>query len=327
MMTWQLLQMIRPSGDSDIWRTERGFFPGEFFISLLLAFIAVYGPAARAQEMEARAYSPAPVGANIALLVFSHQSGNVLLDPALPLRDVKVKLNSTMFGYGRTFNLAGRQAAASMALPYVWGRVSGTVFEQTQEVTRSGMGDARLRFSINLVGSPALMPREFAARKPSTVLGASVTVVTPSGQYDPRRLVNLGSNRFAFKPELGLSHPVGRWAIELIGGVWFFTDNKDFFGGSQREQKPLTSFQGHVVYTLRPRMWLAGNATYYTGGRTIVDGSINADFQQNSRVGATFSFPVTRDHSLKVAWARGVMARTGGNLNTVAVGWQYTWLK
>jgi hypothetical protein len=303
------------------------FIMGPFIPLLLLALIAAFGPAVRAQEMEARAYSPAPVGANIALFVYTYQSGDVLLDSSLPLRDVKVNLNSAIVGYGRTFGLAGRQATASIAMPYVWGSVSGSVFEQQQEVTRSGLGDMRLRFSMNLVGSPALSPREFVARKPSTVLGASVTVVTPTGQYDPRRLVNLGSNRFAFKPELGLSQPVGRFTLELIGGVWLFTSNKDFFGGVRREQNPLTSLQAHVVYTLRPRMWLAGNATYYTGGRTRANGVVNADLQKNSRVGATFSCPVWQGHSLKLALARGLTASIGGNLTSVSVGWQYTWLK
>jgi hypothetical protein len=214
-----------------------------------------------------------------------------------------------------------------MAVPYVWGRVSGTVFEQQQEVTRSGLGDLRLRLGVNLIGSPALGPREFAARKPTTILGASVSIAAPTGQYDPRRLVNLGSNRWAFKPELGLSQPLGRWTLELIGGAWFYTDNKDFFGGSRREQKPLASIQGHVVYTLRPRMWIAGNATFYTGGRTVLNDVINADRQKNSRVGATISFPVTQQHSAKVAWAKGLTARIGGDLNTIAVGYQYTWLK
>lgn len=319
--------MIRPSGHSDIRRRVKRFIMRPFIPLLLLALIAAFGPVVRAQEMEARAYSPAPVGANIAIFVYSYQSGDVLLDSALPLRDVKVNLNSAIVGYGRTFDLAGRQATASIAVPYIWGGVSGRVFEEQQDVTRSGLGDMRLRLSMNLVGSPALSPREFAARKQSTVLGASVTVVSPTGQYDPRRLVNLGSNRFAFKPELGLSQPVGRWTLELIGGVWLFTSNKDFFGGVRREQKPLTSFQAHVIYTLRPRMWLAGNATYYTGGRTRVNGAVNADMQKNSRVGATFSCPVGQGHSLKLAFARGLTARIGGNLTSVSFGWQYTWLK
>src|SRR5215471_13279544 len=290
-----------------------------FWLAQLLTLIV--GPTvvdAFGQEMEARSYSRSPVGFNVVLFTYSYQTGDVLLDPSLPLTDVSAKLNATVVGYGRTFNLAGRQATASIGAPYVWGHVRGTVLEQQQEVTRSGLGDLRLRLGVNLIGSPALSLREFATRKPSTVLGASLTVVAPTGQYDPRRLVNIGSNRWAYKPELGLSQPVGQWTLEAIGGVWLFGENHDFFGGTRREQKPLASFQGHVVYTIRPRMWVSGGATFYTGGSTIIDGRLNADRQNNSRVGATFSLPFGPNHSVKVVWAKGVTTRIGGNVNSIA---------
>ena len=98
-------------------------------------------------------------------------------------------------------------------------------------------------------------------------------------------------------------------------------------GGVVREQKPLVSLQGDVIYTLRRRMWISGNATFYTGGSSIVNGVSNKDRQRNSRVGATFSLPLNQQQSLKIAWAKGVTTRIGGNLNSIVVGWQYTWLK
>jgi len=149
--------------------------------------------------------------------------------------------------------------------------------------------------------------------------------VVPTGQYDPARLVNPGSHRWAFKPEIGISKPVKRWTFEAMGGAWFFTANESFLGTSKREQKPLASIQGAVIYTLRPRMWVSGNATVYAGGGSSINGKENDDRQKNSRIGATFSLPLTRRQSVKVAWAKGVTTRIGGNLNTVAVGWQYAW--
>jgi outer membrane putative beta-barrel porin/alpha-amylase len=278
-----------------------------------------------AQEMEPRAYSRAPVGSQFVVVSYAYQSGDVLLDSSLPLRDVTVKLSSGSLGYGRTFGLAGRQANVSVLVPYINGRAAGTVFEERQEVRRSGLGDVRLRFSTILKGGPALSPREFASYKPRTHVGVSLTMIAPTGQYDPRRLVNLGSNRWSFKPEVGLSKPIGRWTVELVSGVWLFTENRNFFGGSRREQKPLSSFGGHVIYTLRRRMWASINATYYTGGRTVVNGVVNADMQKNSRIGATFSLPLNQRQSFKVAYAKGLTARFGGDLNTIAFGWQYAW--
>ena len=297
------------------------------FATVVLTMFVVLSPSAAAQEMEPRAYSRAPVGTQFVLLTYAYQTGDVLTDSSLPLRDVKVKLHSSAVGYGRTFALAGRQASLSVIAPYIKGTASGTVFENALSVNRSGLGDVRARFTMNIAGSPAMNPKEFAAYKPRTVIGASLTVVAPTGQYDPARLINPSSHRWAFKPEIGLSKPRGRWTFETAGGAWLFTANDNFFGGSRREQRALLSFQGGVIYTIRRRMWASFNATYYRGGRTVVNGVVNSDEQGNSRIGATYSLPLNDRQSLKVAWANGLTTRFGGSLNTIAVVWQYAWLK
>lgn len=277
--------------------------------------------------MEPRAYSPAPVGTQFVLIGYGHQSGDVLLDSSLPLRDVKVSLNLVTAGYGRTFDLAGRQANVAVLVPYIWGTASGTVFEDNISVRRSGGGDLRLRFSTLLKGGDAMKPKEFATRKPGLIVGTSVSIIAPTGQYDPARLVNPGSNRWAFKPEVGVSKPRGRWTMELMGGTWLFTPNRDFFGGARREQKPLLSLQAHLIYTLRQRMWVSVNGTYFAGGQTEINGVLNNDRQRNARIGATFSYPLTQQHSIKLAWAKGVTTRIGGDLNMFVAGWQYAWFK
>jgi hypothetical protein len=282
---------------------------------------------AAAQEMEPRAYSPAPIGTQFVLLSYGYQSGDVLLDSSLPLKDVSTSLNAASIGYGRTFNLLGRQANAAVLFPYLWGTARGTVFEDQVNVRRSGGGDIRVRFSTVFKGGEARNAKEFAQQKRSTIIGASISMVVPTGQYDPARLVNPGSNRWAFKPEIGVSKPRGRWTLEVMGGAWLFTSNKSFLGNSRRAQNPMVSFQGAVIYTLRPRMWVSGNATFYTGGSTVLNDTANEDRQRNARVGATFSYPLNQQQSVKVVWAKGVTTRIGGNLNTIAVAWQYAWVK
>lgn len=291
----------------------------------LIILAAVITISAAAQEMEPRAYSPAPTGTQFVVLAYAYQSGDVLLDSSLPLEDVKVNLNAASIGYGRTFNLAGRQANVAVLAPYIWGKAQGTVFEDQVRVTRSGGGDMRVRFSTLFKGGQALRPKEFAERKPATIIGASVSIVIPTGQYDPARLVNPGSNRWAFKPEIGVSKPHGRWTFEVMAGAWLFTTNDSFLVNSRRSQRPMASFQGAMIYTLRRRMWVSGNATFYSGGNTILNDVANNDRQKNARVGATFSYPLNDRQSIKLAWAKGVTTRIGGNLNTVAVAWQYAW--
>jgi len=283
------------------------------------------GPTARAQELEPRAYAPNPTGANFVLVGYGYSSGDVVFDPSVPITNVTAHVNQSALFYGRTFGLFGRAASAAVQLPYVWGTVEGDVGEDRRSVYRSGLADLRLRLTANILGGPALAPREFAARAPRTTLGASVVVVAPTGQYDPAKLINVGTNRWAFKPELGLSRPAGRWFLELYGGVWIFGANHDFYGGSLREQSGLFALQSHVSYVFRPRLWLAGDATFYTGGQTTVDGVRKADLQRNSRFGLTLAVPVKRRSSLKVSWARGLITRVGGDFTTLSVGYQFLW--
>jgi hypothetical protein len=289
-----------------------------------LAFASV-AAGAGAQELEPHAYSPNPSGANFVLAVYGHTSGNVVFDPSVPITNVEARVNTGALFYGRTFSFFGRSASAAVQLPYVWGTVEGDVFEDRTSVYRSGLADLRMRLTANLLGGPALSAREFASRRRGTTLGASLVVLAPTGQYDPSKLVNVGTNRWAFKPEVGLSHPAGRWFLELYTGTWLFTPNDDFFGGSRREQGPLLAVQGHFSYTFRPRLWLAGDATFYTGGRTTVDGVEKADLQRNTRLGLTLAVPVTRKTGLKASWSRGIVTRVGGDFQTFAVGYQVLW--
>jgi len=287
---------------------------------LLMAF------AARSQELEPRAYAPSPVGTNIALVAYGYQSGDVLFDPALPFSDVKAFVNSAVPGYARTFDLGGRLASVGAAIPYVWASVGGDVFEQRQEITRSGIGDTRLRLVVNLFGAPALPPSEWRTRKPKTTLGFSLVVQAPTGQYSPDKLINIGGNRWAFKPEFGLSYPWRRWTFEGAAGVWLFTNNTAAYPGTvERSQDPLYSFQGHIGYTVRPGLWVAADATYYAGGKTYANGVAGDTRQANSRAGVTASVPLGRRHAIKASFSSGVSARVGSRFDSYGLAYQFVW--
>ncbi len=195
--------------------------------------------AALAQELEPRAYSASPVGANFAVLGYSWSGGEVLLDASLPVSDVEARIDSLSAGYSRTFGLAGHAASIAAFVPWFWGTLSGDVGEERRTIERVGLGDVRLRFAVNLIGGPALSPAEFAKRQQQTTLGVSLFVVAPTGEYDDTKLINIGSNRWSFRPELGVSIPLGKWFLEGAAGVWLYTDNTDFYGGVRRAQDPL----------------------------------------------------------------------------------------
>jgi len=292
---------------------------------LALALALSTAVAGHAQELEPRAYSASPAGTNFAIVSYAHASGDVLFDPSLEVTDAQARIDTLMAGYVRTFGLLGRSASLGALLPYVQGSLSGALSGAPTRVYRSGFGDARLRLALNMLGGPALTPEEFATREATTTLGASLSVVAPTGQYGSSRLINIGSNRWAFKPELGLSHPIGNWFVEATAGVWLFTDNTDFFGGNTRSQDPLAAYQLHAGYTFRPGLWIAADATYYTGGETSVNGTGRQDLQENSRYGLTLSIPFNARWSAKLAWATGLTTRIGGNFQTAFLALQYRW--
>ena len=291
----------------------------------VLALLLVGTGTAQAQQLEPRAYSPAPVGLNIFGVAAYFSSGGEVTDPASPIQNVIARVSTAMPYYGRTFGLFGRQASVTVATPVANAEIHGDVNEVGRSVDRTGVLDPQVRLAVNLLGGPALTPGEFRQRKPETTLGASITVVAPFGQYDPAKLINLGANRWACKPELGLSQPVGDWVFEFYAGIWLFEANDNFFGGQVRRQDPLASYQAHIVYEVRPRLWAAVDYTYFVGGETTVNGKPQNDRQGNSRGGLTLSAPIKRDQSLKLTWSRGVSTRIGSSFDTMGVAWQWTW--
>jgi len=280
---------------------------------------------ATAQELEPRSYSPAPVGTNFAVVNYGRITGSVVLDPTLPVTDASASFSSATLGYSHAFGFLGRQTSISLGVPYVWGTGQGLVNGIPRSIYRSGLGDPRLRFSFIWFGSPAVGPAEFPKHKSRTVMGTSVVIVAPVGQYDPNLLINIGANRWAFKPEIGISRTLRSWMMELDLGSWFFLQNPNFFHGQMREQAPLGSAQAHVSYTFRPGLWASLDGTYYTGGRTHVNGVRSNDLQQNSRLGATVALPMTRSQSLKLAYNRGTSVRRGGNFTTFGITYQLRW--
>jgi hypothetical protein len=281
---------------------------------------------AAAQDLEPRAYSALPVGVNFVVVAAGRSSGGVVVDPSLPIEDVEASVGTVSVGYGRTFKILDRTALIVAALPYARVKASGRVSETETEVSRSGLADPRIKLSINLTGGAPQNPRDFARAPRRTIVGASIAMAPPLGQYYPDKLINLGANRWSFKPEIGLSHAVGKWTLEGYGGVLLFTTNEEFYPGSAvRTQKPVVAVQGHVSYAFTARVWTALNATFYTGGRTGIDGVAKADLQRNSRLGATLSLPIVRQQSLKIAMSTGATTRIGADFKTLTVAWQLTW--
>jgi Putative MetA-pathway of phenol degradation len=279
-----------------------------------------------AQELEPRTYSPSPIRTSLVIVGTARSEGALFFDSTSPVTDAHTQLDSLTVGYGTSVAVLGRATNFAIAAPYIWGHTEGNVGELgVRSVSRSGLGDMRLHVSARFVGGEALTPEEFVRQRPRTVFGASLTIIAPTGQYDSSRLVNIGSNRWAVKPEIGVSVPYGRCLIEGSLGAWLFQDNDEYFGDRVRGQEPLGSVQVHVSYLFRPRLWLALSGTYFRGGRTSIDGIWRDDRQANSRIGMALSLPIGNHQSIKLIYSTGMSTQYGGDFDNYGVFWSYGW--
>lgn len=298
-------------------RPDRARIVGCLAVSLAASF------SVKGQDLEPRTYANTPVGLNFLIAGYGYTAGGVATDPALPIENTQIELHAGVLAYARAIDVYGKSAKFDVAVPYASLQGTSTVIGEDRSREVSGLADPRFHFSINFFGAPALSLEEFAKYEQDTIVGANVEVTVPGGQYDAGKLVNLGTNRWSIKPELGVSKRMGPVTLELASGVRFYSDNDEFFGGKLRSQDPTYSVQGHLIYYITHGIWMAADATFYTGGQTRVDGQKNEDNLENSRAGGTLALPVSRANSIKLYYSTAISGRQGSDFDTTGVVWQY----
>jgi hypothetical protein len=306
------------------------------FVKFVLSAAIAVGPLPplRAQDLSPRAYVITPVHSNAIILTWSFYSGNIEFDGTAPITGATGTYHVPIFSYYHSFSFFGRSANFTGSLPYALGNFQGTVTGAEKKLYRSGLGDSAFRLSVNIKGGPAMPVQEFVKWRQKMLLGMSLKVLAPTGQYDPTKLINWGANRWGFKPEFGYSERWGHWVLDGYAGAWFFTKNPEFFSrnaffpGTQSEsQNPIGSFEGHLSYDVKPHLWFSLDGNYWFGGKTGLNGVVNPLTQEkSSRIGGTAAIPVSKHQTLKLSYNNGVYIRYGGNYQSVSVAWQYSWL-
>jgi hypothetical protein len=286
---------------------------------------AMTGDPADAQSVEPRAYSPAPVGTNFAIVAVARAHGPLETDPALPISDIDLEVKGVVLGYSRALNLLGKSAKVDLIVPR--GTLTGkaTFFGTPIEQRVTGFSDPGARLTILLHGAPAMSAAEFRSYRQDLLIGASLQVSAPIGKYDKSQLLNLSTHRWTFKPELGISKSWDRWTLETATGVTFFTANDVFLGSHERTQKPIYSAQAHLIYNVARGTWLAANLSFFTGGDSAIDGVNKGGLDKNWRAGLIAAAPLSQHISVKVNASKGVSQRTGEDFYLYGLALQYRW--
>ena len=299
---------------------------GVVCVALVLVALVFYSTPAPSQELTPRTYWPTPKGTKVGVLGYGYAEGDVLFDPSIPLYGVDSQANVVVAAYLQTISLWGRTSTVLLEAPYQWGSTQGFIGEtpNPDRGTISGFGDPGVTLTVNLLGAPTMTPEDFQAlrEKPHPILGASLKVLIPVGQYDPNRLLNPGGNRWAVKAELGSAIPLRpKLILEIEGGVWFLGDDDDYITGP-REQDPIVGIELHLVRRFRPGFWISLDGNFFFGGRQTIDGRELTDFQSNSRLGGTLVVPVKGRHAVKLGFATGVFTAFGSDFDQYLVSYQ-----
>lgn len=280
---------------------------------------------AHAAEIEPRAFSNAPVGINFLIAGYVYSEGGLSTVASSPIEDAQLEMDTEVFAYARTLDVWGKSGKFDVILPY--SHLSGTAKNAGRQVERniSGLNDPLFRFSYNFYGAPAMSLKEFFHYQQDLIIGGSIQISPPLGQYDSDKLVNLGANRWFVKPVLGVSKEFGPWTLEVSAGAFLFTDNDDYFKGNTLEQAPLYTSQLHVTYNFGQGVWAAISGTYDYGGHTTINGVEKDDRQSNLRLGATLALPINKNNSIKLYASSGVATRIGNDYDLLGAAWQYRW--
>jgi hypothetical protein len=303
---------------------------------MFAALISALAVPVWAQDLAPRAYVITPVNSNAMTLTYGFYDGGVNFAGTIPITGATGTYSVPVVSLYHSLNFFGHSANVTGSLPYAVGNFSGSVLGTQKSIYRSGLLDLSFRLSVNLIGGPALKGKEFVKWKQKKILGASLKVIAPTGQYDPTKLINWGINRWAFKPEIGYSQRLGNWVVDGYGGIWFYTTNPAFYNipePTPQTEEPIGSFEGHLSYDFsRPkgkslRSWASLDGNFWVGGITSLNGIRNLETEQTgSRIGGTFSWPFGRHQSVKVSYSDGTYIRFGGNYQNVQVAWQYSWI-
>lgn len=302
-----------------------------FIIRLpLVLFALAWNTTATALEQEPRKWNHLPTGSSFIGGAYAYSEADIFFDPTLNLENVKMKMNTWAAKYIYNFEFLNKSSRIDITQTYQKGRWSGLLDGAPASTTRNGWTDTFIRFATNLYGAPPLRGEKFSAyrskMKSETIVGAGLVVRLPTGNYKEEKLINLGQNRFALRPQIGVVHTQGKWTTELTGEVAFYTENDSFFNGNKLEQKPLFATQAHLIRALKPGEWASVSVGYNYGGEYTLNGVDKDDRKQNIGWALSYSFPINRQSGIKVAYIGTRTKESNGfDSETLAIAGAFAW--
>jgi hypothetical protein len=299
---------------------------------LLFAFFALavvqIPHSACAQFTDPRNYNNAPVGLNQLELGYVYAHANSSIDTSVIVTGAKLNAHQGIVDYTHYFGLLHRLMWLEATVPIagLGGSISGTNIQ----ASTTGVGDSSYQVAMLLKGGSALSAAQFENYRPSATVGVSFTLTAPTGLYHPDKVLNLGSDRWSFKPEVALSHPFGpeqKWEFDGYLNIFFFTDNTSYRGREVLRQHPLPGVEGHISYAFNDSLWASFDTRYSIRGTTFLNGVNQENPQQNFVLGSEVNLSFNPRNSLVFTFAKALVHNNGPAVVGFSVRYDYMWRK
>jgi hypothetical protein len=254
---------------------------GKGLAVIVIGAATLYPAAARADM--ARDFLSTPVGSWYPAYYLTYSETNS------SAAATEIKTTTNLFRITRVIDVNGATGGLNFLVPYEQVKLSN---EQGNTFNKTGIGDPKFVFDVNIFGATALSKEEFKDYTPQTYASFHLTVTAPLGDYDGDNPVNTGSNRWSMSPEVNYSYTpnVGKTWLDFYFKPTFFTDNNKYAGDKKLSQDPQLDLEGHASHNICDWLWLALDLFYTCGGETRVDGVWQGNTDSTVSAGFTANF-------------------------------------
>ncbi len=280
------------------------------------------------QFTDPRYYDNTPVDVNQIETVYAYARSNTSLDTSAIVAGAELNLNVGVLEYTRYFSFLHHAAWVEPAVPF--GDLRGSITGTEIRGSSTGAGDSSYQVGLLMKGGKALSVAQFATYHPSTTLGTSLTITAPTGEYSGDKILNLGSNRWSFKPEFAVAYPFGpqqKWELDTYANAYFYTVNSSYHGTESLQQKPLPGIEGHISYSFRSNAWASLDTRYSFGGDTFVDGVDQKDAQRNFTLGSELNLSLNSRNIVVFEFGKLIVHQNGPTYGGFGVKYFYSWGK
>jgi hypothetical protein len=272
----------------------------------------------------ARDYIPLPDNTMLFCTYFKHMSANTLFANGKKVsNDFNLTANLGIFRpvyytnignalYGDGGFTVDPQALIVFGQQELDGDATGN-----KDLSDTGLADSTVLATFWFVNAP----------KDKFWVGFSPYITMPIGHYNQNRTFNLGKNRWAFKPELGIVKGFGeKFYADFIVNGEFYTDNNDFYNGVTQvkmSQDPVLGIETHLSYDITKQWYISLDYFYNYGGETKVAGIKQKDELNNHGLGVSLFWMVGSNNQLMIEYRNDFSVKSGPGADTFGARWAY----